>query len=354
MPKKNIKSSWRSAQSKTKNEQKTKLALAVLVLVAGLIIVSWSVRFAQSLFSPWKQISSIHRHYLWQGNFSINLILRTPAISIFSYNPKEEKVVIVNLPDETFLPLSRDFGSWQLRAVYGLGGAELLKDSLAAFLGIPIDGFLDLTALKSQKPALQIVENVRKNPVGGLDFASLMKTDLTAWELLKLKLGINGVRFDKVEDIDLVKYNVLDSSNLSDGTQIYTADPVKLDNILSKLADPTIVSEHKSIAVFNATDHPQLAQKWARLITNLGGNVIITSNAKKKLKNTQVAGEESQTLMRLRQVFDLSSENEKNSPTVYLDCQNNPKCDKIGPSDEDLASSRAQINLFLGEDYASK
>lgn len=350
MPSKSVrkKSGWKDVQTKHKIKKRSRLALGILALVAGLLIISWTIRFTQNLFSPWKLSASHSKGYIWDSEFNINLLIRTSSISLLSFNPKEEKIVIINIPDETFLDVPRGFGKWQLRAIYDLGqsqkevgGDELLKETLTPFLGLPIDGFLDFSGLKPQKSTEEIVNILRENPFSGFNFLSILKTDLTSWELLKLKLKISNVRFDKVEQLDFTKLNVLDRENLPDGTPVLTPDPIKIDSVLSDLADPTIVSEHKSIAIFNATDEPQLAQKWARLITNLGGNVIITANARNTLKKTQIVGENSPTLKRLSQIFDLG-------------CRNNPKCAKIKPEDEDLVSSRAQINLFLGEDYLDR
>ena len=342
------KSGWKDVQFKHKIKRKTKLALIVLGAVLSLLIVSWTIRFTQNLFSPGKLSTDKPRSYTWNGEFNLNLLIRTNSVSLVSFIPKEERVVIINIPDETFLEVSRGFGRWQLRSIYELGqsqkevgGNKLLSETLTSIFGLPIDGFLDFSRLNGQQSAASVIETLRKNPLSGFNLLSALKTDLTPWELFKFKLKLSSVRFDKVKILDLNKLNVLDKGNLLDGTPVFTPDPVKIDSILSDLADPVIVSEHKSIAVFNATGEPQLAQKWARLITNLGGNVIITTNAKKSLEKTQVAGDGSLTLKRLKEIFD-------------LDCQNNPKCGKISLEDEDLVSSRAQINLFLGKDYLDR
>lgn len=310
-----------------------KLALFVLVGVLGLLIISWTIQFTQSLFSPWKLTTNKVRNYLWNGEFNINVLIRSDHISLLSYNPKQAKLTLVNIPDETFLEVPYGFGLWQLRAVYELGqsqkkigGDKLLQDTVSNLLAVPIDGFLDLSSLQPQKSAASILNTLRKNPFSGLELLQALKTDLTVWELIRLKVSLGGVRFDKVSELRLDE--VLDKTNLPDGTPVLTADPVKLDGVLSKLADPTIVSEHKSIAVFNATNRPLLAQKAARLITNLGGNVIITNNAPEPLKKTTISGEKSATLERLRQIF-LSD-------------------DKISNKE---GSSRAQINVTIGEDF---
>lgn len=340
------KSGWKTVQTKNKIKKQSRLALGILLLAGLILLISWTVRLTKNIFSPLKNNPEIIRNYKWDKEFNINLVIRTDKTALFSYNPKEGRIVIVNIPDETFLEIPYGFGNWQLRAVYKLGesqknigGDKLLVETLTNFLGVPIDGFLDFEDLPAQKDPAKMIEEARKNPFWGLDLLSKLKTNLTLWELVKLKSGIASVRFDKIKQINLEK--ILNPDNLADGTEILTVDTVKIDSILTDLRDPAIVSEHKSIAVYNATDHPQLAQKWARLITNLGGNVVITANAESRLQNTIVRGEESLTEKRMRQIFALG-------------CQNNPNCGTIDPAMEDIVSSRTQINIFLGEDYFTK
>lgn len=317
-------SKWKVVQSSSKAKKRNRLALIVLGLVVLFLILSWAVQFTQSLFT-----SSVARNYHWDGEFNINLLIHTDHVSVLSYNPKEEKVTIINIPDETFVVVPGGFGKWQLRSVYGLGGDKLLKVTVTDFLAIPIDGFLDFSAQKTLTSVSDIVNTIRQSPISGLGLLSSLKTDLTPWEILRLKMGITGVRFDKIKELDLVKLDILDRENLADGSLILTVDPVKLDSILTALVDPVISAENKTIAVFNATDQPQFAGKWARLITNLGGNVIITSNAEKRLDKTLISGEKSQTLKRLMQIFG-----------------SNGKMSSQGNE----VTSRAQINVMLGKD----
>jgi len=148
-------------------------------------------------------------------------------------------------------------------------------------------------------------------------------------------MGLASVRFDKINHIDLGNEDVLMKNKLADGTEILDPDIIRLDSLLAASSiDPKIQMEHKTIAIFNSTDHPGLAQKAGRLITNIGGDVIITSNGKNKHQLTGIYGEKSKTLDRLKQIFNVR--------------------DTIKATDEDLVSSRAQINLFLGDDYFEK
>lgn len=302
---------WKKVQSKIKKQKRNKLAYIAFALVLALLTLSWSIQFTKSLIGS--------KSHNWTGEFNINLLVLTPQVSLFSYNPKEGKITLVNIPDETFLDVPDGFGQWQVRSVYGLGGSRLLALTMTSFFGIPVDGFLDISALSAEQSAMEFIS--------GINLLSGLKTDLTPLELIRLKLGTRAVRFDKIAKVDLSSLGVLDKDNLPDGTPIFRADPARLDSVLAHFADPVILAEGKSVAVFNATDKPLLAQKGARLITNLGGNVIITSNAQMRLEKTVVTGEESKTLERLRQIFGRET-------------------------GEAPAVSRAQINVFLGEDFA--
>lgn len=331
------KKKWQNHHSQNSASKKTKLALLVLAFIIAIVILAQLFHLIQMLFSSWG-VSETRRNYSWNGKFNINLVIHTNSTSLLSYNPKDQEITIINIPDRTFLEVTHGFGSWQLGAVYELGKSqnqadELLTDTLVNFFAVPMDGFLDFSGPLKAKTADQIVQLMRQNPMSLLTLLPNLKSNLTLWELIRLKFGLADVRFDKVKLLDLDKLNILEDSKLMDGTPILIADPVKLDSVTSGLKDPIIVSEHKSVAVFNATDHPQLANRWARLITNLGANVIFTANASQRLQKTQVQGESSQTLVRIKQIFDLN--------------------DKMSSSFEDLQSSRAQVNLLIGEDFSN-
>lgn len=334
------KKGWKYVQSKNQAAKKTRLALIVLGLFLVILFFSQIFKLTQSLFSPWSKSSAVSKKYTWDGEFNINLIFRAKDISLVSYSPQNQKLSVISLPANTFLDATHGFGQWLLPSVYGLGqsqkdlGGTLLKNSLSLFFGLPIDGFLDFSGSLTDKKGSDLIQIIRQSPVSGFNLLSNLKTDLTPFELLKLKWGMSKVRFDKVWQIDLEKSEVLDKRKLADGTSIEVADPVKLDAILADFPDPNFQSEHKTIAIFNSTNHPQLAQAAARIITNIGGDVIITSNGQNKFKTTQVMGEKSQTLDRLRQIFGQNG--------------------TIDPKDSDLVSSRAQINIFLGEDFFEK
>lgn len=330
---------WKAVQSKKQIAQRNKIALIALTAILVLLLLSQVVKFTQMLFSPWGT-TPVKRTILWNGDVNINIILRAKEVSLLSFNPQNQKVTIIDIPKSTYLEVAHGFGKWILSSIYDLGesqnsgGGKLLKDTMGNFFALPIDGFLQFSGKYSQKETNEIVAELKKNPFSIISILPFLKTDLTPFELIRLKMGLAGVRFDKIRQIDLESQGLLQKEKLADGTDVLTLDIVKLDSIFPVMADSILQGEHQTIAIFNSTDHPGLAQKAAKLITNIGGDVIITSNGRNKLKTTQIAGEKSKTKERLKQIFEAD--------------------DIISGSNEDLVSSRAQINLFLGEDYFNR
>lgn len=334
MPKKeDQRSGWRTHQRSHKIKKKTQLALIILGLLLALLLMSQIFSFTRLIHHPLRSKEPA-KNYTWNGEFNLNLVFRTKPLSLASYNPKEKRITIIVIPDETLIDVPFGFGRWQLRSVYDLAegssfsGERLIKQSISSFLGIPVDGI----------SSDNLVDLLRRNLFSGVTLLPKLQTDLTLLELARLKIGLLGVRFDKIKQIDLSPLNVLEIEKLADGTEIFIADPVRLDSILSDFAEPNVRSEHLSVAVFNATEKPLLAQRAKRIIENLGGVVIATQNAPGSLDKSYVDGEKSKTLDRLRQIFD-------------LDCLKDPKCDKIPASDLGLAASRAQIIVVLGKDF---
>lgn len=325
-------SSWKTAQSKRQIAGKTKWGLTILALILGILILGKGVKFVQTLFIPLDSGITTTKNFSWNGDFNINIVVRAQQISLLSFNPQDQKITVVDLPDNAYLEAAGNFGKWEMRSIYDLGGGQLLEETLSDLFGLPIDGFLNFSGKYYQKQTTAIVEDLRKDPLSLISMLPYLKTDLTLFELLRLKMGLSSVRFDKINHINLREGEAFIKNKLADGTEILDPDTIKLDSMLSReTTDPQIQLEHKTIAIFNSTDYPGLAQKAGRLITNIGGDVIITSNGKNKHKFTGIFGEKSKTLDRLKQIFNVR--------------------DTIEATDEDLVSSRAQINLFLGDDY---
>lgn len=330
-------SGWKTAQSRVRTKKKIKLATIILLVLVLVLVVGQAVHLTQNLFKP---LEGPQRQFLWHGESTINLVFKNGQITLFSFDPNEGIIKLANIPPDTYIEAADGFGNWQIHSISQLRqdnpvlGDELLRKSLADFLGLPINGFLEFDGSFKEKDAAAIIQQLKQNPlilVGNKD----LKTNLTPLELALLLKGVRGVRFDKIQSFNLESLNLLDNIRLSDGTWAKTIEPAKIDGFISNyFSDSRIIKEQATIAVFNATSIPGLAQKAARQITNMGGNVIITSNTDER-ENSFVSGQNGYTKKRLTQIF---------APN----CQESHKCDIL---EDTTLNSRAQINVVLGKEY---
>lgn len=319
---------------------KVRLALWALFGLFLIILFSKIASSLNSLNQPyWPDVkTSANRSYTWEGQSNLNLIFKSETIEILSADPISNQLTLIKLPQDTYMNLAFGFGSWPIRSVYSLGQSEaspigilLLQRSIEKTFAIPVDGYI-ITTSKSSSSASSFVSNIHQNPLSSLAYLGQIKSDLTLSEILKLFWLIKNIRPDKVYTVDLGQSQITSSILLPDGSRALGIDQPKLDQyVRNQFQDLKIRDEAVTIGVFNSTSHSGLAEMASRLITNLGGRVIFTANSTHHLDKTVILGSSSYTRLRLKQIF---VPQEATQPS-------------------NLDPSRADLTIFLGEDYYS-
>lgn len=331
--------------AKSKNQTKIIILAFVILIVIVLLgkVINIFSDFGEPLDKNFYQKSSYH----WDGRTNINLLFanteNSPHYDLVSYNPTDKELTVLNLSPDIYVNIPKGYGSWRLGSVYNLGqeesppiGKSLLKLSVAELFGLPLDGII----LTPQKASTQeLLASLRSNPLSIIKTISTIKTDLSAHQTFKLFREFAGVRSDKLTSIDLSKSDITESKLLPDSTRVLGVNTVSLDIFVrSNMSDSQIEDESKSIAVINATTHPGLAQEVSRVITNMGGTVVITTSTDHHQEKSYVISSEADksnaTFLRLTQIYA-------------------PRClseDCIFDSPQ-IISSRAQVNVVLGEDF---
>lgn len=328
-----------------KKNKHIQLAIATIAILILVITVGQGVKVFSGLFKP--QIPHLQENFLWEQNGSINLIIMSNYISILHLSPGEGRVFLLKIPAETYLEVPGGYGSWRADAIYNLGEAEttlkgvnLLKSSVASFLGLPIDGFMQIEGRLKQVPHDTVIKKV-KNPVFVFELIRRAKSDLSPALLAKIFWEMSKTRFDKIEILDSLALGFFERKKLSDGTEVLVPDPYKIDPFVEdNLSNASFRTEQLTISVFNATQTTGLAKKAARVITNLGGAVSqISGYPDRQVKSIIFSKDKqmSKTYKKLARIFN-------------IDCQ--AKFCDILP--EHLEADRAQIILILGEDAQSQ
>jgi hypothetical protein len=310
MPKKTAhsKGHWRSDQENKKVQQKVKLALLVLGLILILVIVSNAVRLIANFHQPLTPGLSSPRVLLWEDKYPINLVLETGSLSVISFDPTQKEIKVINLSN----------------VVVGDSNSKKdLKSNLEIILGVPIDGYIGLDSNFSSYTPLEVVKKLMSNPLEWFLNLKSISSDLTPKELVNLAFSLSNIRFDKISEVEI------------EG---------ELESFVSKyFVDTNIRNDQASIAIFNATNTPGLAQKAARVVNNLGGNVIIVTSAENStLEKSYIYSSPDAPLYTKNRLTRIFTPN----------CTESSSCDIL--EDSDITSSRAQINIVLGQDFISK
>lgn len=299
------------------------------------------------------------QYLAWDQKSSVNLVFLSPKPEtdsvaqpssfgsetdqyLVNYSPKDAKISVLEISPQTYYELPKGYGWWKIGSVYKLGqdenpprGGELLEQSVSQLIGLPIDG---LIILKQPVKMEEFLTKMHGNRLEILNQLFSIRSDLSPLEAAKLFWKLSEVRPDKIITLNFLQSNVTDSKLLPDSSRVLGVNTVKLDLFVrDNLSDPNLEQEGKSIAIFNATSHPGLTSQVARMLTNMGADIIFTTTAQTQLEKSQIVfekSEESQTTNRLSQIF---------AP----DCLK-VTCRSVDPK---VTTSRAQINVVLGEDW---
>lgn len=344
----NRKTSWKKYQNTINIQKKVLLAAVTLILLASLVLFGKMTSFFTSS-------TTVGKNYSWDGSSNINLAVKGDIAYVLFFDPQNGTVTILKVADDIIVDLPFGFGKWSIRSVYQLGEAErppigdkLFKETLALNLAIPIDGYLRLEGKYQDYSLESLLGKLKNDPFEIFRLFKQVKSDLNSFEKVRLFLALKGVRSDKITTLDLEQSPVTRSILLPDGSRSLAIDEIRLDNLIqSKIKDIKLTDESKSVGIFNATGKAGLAQKAARMITNMGGRVVFTANSQSGFKKSYVLGESSYTKSRLAQIFAPLCL----PPKLFIlqvKLLSKRECDI--KSDE-ILSSRAALNIILGEDY---
>lgn len=335
------------------NKITIRFAFYALGLLLGLIILGKLLSFVYSLNQPITPNLTTRREYSLNSKSTLNFLFVNSSeknnLSLVSFYPTNQKLIVLHIPDQIYLEVPKEYGMWQVGSIFSLGqeekpsvGAKLLSLSISKLVGLQVDGVI---FLKDNKSSVEdFIVDLRKNPLAPLFSINSVNSNLTPLEMYDLFKKLSSIRSDKISSLDLAQSSITDSKLLPDSSRVLGVDTYKLDSFIrDKMADPSILDESYSIAIFNGTNRSGLGQEASRIVTNMGGNVVIISTSLLKVNKSQV-------------VIKNDNEKIKNSATALrLSETFAPDCLKTSctTNDSEVNNSRAQINIIVGEDFFS-
>lgn len=379
---KNTNTSWKSLKRRFRVKKRLRRLGLAFIVFFGVLLTLGAIYIWHYFTRPFARASgTFETDISWNGATPLNLLWlevgeieneTAPLInlSVVSLNPTLKRLTTFNLPlgYKVYLPSQ---GKHPLRTIYGVGnlldpkqGIKLTAKNVSYLLGIPIDGYLlvgseglrelnQLFSAKGAAPAelsqssaqlMSADASGQGSASGGGDVRGLkdylsiknitllprtitlgykyLKTNLSLSELGRVVYFVWRVRADKITTI------ALDAENLSDRS---TLDR----HLISFLKDETLAGERLKIQILNGTLKPSLAAFAARLVRNMGGEVIRIGNYDRQdlTKGFLVLNESgSYTAKRLAHIFGVvdsrpprSSIEKRADITVILGLENYKK-----------------------------
>lgn len=342
---------WKKFQTDSQKKKRLLLGLLVLGLIIILVLLGKLLGFVGALGQPFAPDSKIStRDYLWDSDAPVNIVVKSDQISLISYQPKSNSLAVIKIPNETYLNVPLNYGRWSARSIYSLGqsddiqsGANLLKLTMESTFAVPIDGYL---LFDDQTQIDKILDDIRSSPFGFLNYLPGSKTDLSLWEYLRLIWELKNVRFDRITNIDLSQNESTNWVVLPDGRRVLEVDQRSLDkNTAALILDEEIEQENVNLVILNSTKHQGLAEKAARMISNLGGRVVEIGTIEESLSETLVIGDKSSYTFNRLESFFAPRCLKKNILVMVL----GSSCDS--EVKQFIQAQQSQITIVLGEDY---
>lgn len=266
------------------------VGIILLPILAGLVALA---------FFKFFPIFSTHRF----GQFDrYNLVLVGKSVSLVSLNPRNLSAVVVTFPDDLYLQnIIHGYGQYPVNKIYRVGeldhrGGETLEGTIREYVGVPVDGYWFQPLFTGDLKSFFL------NP--SRLFSG--KTDLNILDRLQFVLTLEQIRSDKIAVINIK--SIVSPLVLADGSNAATLDEPTLDNFLSGVfVEDRIRSESLRLEVINSPSYLGLGNRAARILTNIGTNVISVDTSDITLPSCQILASPkaagSQTIRRASAVF---------------------------------------------------
>lgn len=316
-------------------DRKIRRKRIILVLLLNIAFVS--------LLGISYRLYGLSTRTVWDGKNRLNLIFQSKSVFIISLMPSEKSLQVLTIPQGTLIEAAHGYGFYRIESVYSLGkldnrGGELLTDSLQEYFGLPIDGYL---AINNSELIINNFHESRElktwltKTIADLLFKGKGESNFTRWDLFRLWWQIRKLRTKEISLISLGETTAFSTVVLPDGSQAVAVDLERFDSLAQQLfTDERIRAENLAIVVLNATPHPGLARRGARMMSNIGGRVVGLGEREGRSEKCEVRSEKgninSYTVKKVAKAFH---------------------CQWGG---EDLGDQRADLVLILGEDYWQK
>lgn len=275
------------------------------------------------------KILFVFHQSLWNDDYPLSLMVEQPQnYSLLTFEPKEPLLTILSLPANLDLEVPYGYGHYRAQALSRLEKMEsrsfLALKTFQENLAVNLDGQIELgegDLADKRQAEKQIFELFWKQG----------KTNLSFWDIIRLWWRLKSLNESDYKHLDLKKMSLVNVQKLPDKSEILILDQALFDMKIQKIMiDPAVRLENLTVEILNATDHPGLAERAARILTNSSLVVVSTGNSEKKEQKTSLEIEKKLQKTRTASIVQ-----------KIFNCK----------WQENKEQRRADLTLIVGEDY---
>lgn len=261
-------------------KSKTRIKLILLALV---FLVS------ASIYAIWNALPAT-----WDRNSRLVLAVLGGEDNVYVsiFDPMSHVLTKVELPGNTLVSTSHNFGTWKLSSIIKLGeqekiGPDLAAKTLTKSFKFPIDAWAE--------------EEILTQPF------SEHKTNLTFKDKINLGLFSFFVKNADRSNIDIRDTGYLRKSTLPDGEEGYVIAGSVPPNVASYFSDPVFSNEATRITIIDATESVSVSGQLSDIIEVLGGKVFSVQDITPAPSGCTIKGLNQHIVKRLATILSCGS-----------------------------------------------
>ncbi len=335
------KSSYKSSPKKPKNVSSRKkivnraakkhlgriLITASIILVSALFLGTYGLfKYLNKNFASALSVSnySIDNDdfpsvaYITVEDFNADPIV-VKKVEFFIFDKTKKEVVRYDIPLDFVAAVPGKFGQEEISRIFALGalnskdplvdGTNLMEKTLFKTFAYKVDKYILIDqSLEKDTDKLfngsSVLSYLDLKEVSGISRS--LHTDMTLKELYEINRFISSIPLDKK-----VIHNSADAFAAAD------------EEIKELTYDSKIVSEKKNIALLNGTDFSGVATFASRVVTNMGGRVVASSNTQNTYDTSCIITDDptSSTVAFLSRVFHITKILTKADATGFFESE---------------------------------
>ncbi len=226
------------------------------------------------------------------------VVIASSPVSVWSYDREDHTLTVLIIPSDYFIDAIHGYGEYSLESLWKLGFIDttersLMSESVGDTLGLSIPWYIGENSeeLPHVHDSVAYGKSIFSLASVGKLFSGLYRSNMPITSFISFMRNITSVSLDNMTVIDLSQKDITEEQVLPDQTTREHIDPDQVDLVLKGVfEDETIRKERVSVALYNTTQVPDLANRAARLVSAMGVLVVAVSNEEPAVSRCQLYG----------------------------------------------------------------